>query len=101
VALFFSPLFLSVPGAATAPVLILVGMLMMEPVRNIDFDDATEAIPSFICLVMMPLAYSISAGILLGMIAYVLINMICGKFKKLTPTMYILAILFILKYIFI
>ena len=101
VALFFSPLFLSVPGAATAPVLILVGMLMMEPVRNIDFDDATEAIPSFICLVLMPLAYSISAGILLGMIAYVLINMICGKFKKLTPTMYILAILFILKYIFI
>lgn len=101
VALFFSPLFLSVPGAATAPVLILVGMLMMEPVRNIDFDDATEAIPSFICLIMMPLAYSISAGILLGMIAYVVINMICGKFNKLTPTMYILAILFVLKYIFI
>ena len=101
VALFFSPLFLSVPGAATAPDLILVGMLMMEPVRNIDFDDATEAIPSFICLIMMPLAYSISAGILIGMIAYVVINMICGKFKKLTPTMYILAILFILKYIFI
>ena len=101
VALFFSPLFLSVPGAATAPVLILVGMLMMEPVRNIDFDDATEAIPSFICLVMMPLAYSISAGILLGMIAYVVINVCCGKFKKITPTMYILAILFILKYIFI
>ena len=101
VALFFSPLFLSVPGAATAPVLILVGMLMMEPVRNIDFDDATEAIPSFICLIMMPLAYSISAGILLGMIAYVVINMVCGKFNKLTPMMYILAILFILKYIFI
>lgn len=101
VALFFSPLFLSVPGAATAPVLILVGMLMMEPVRNIDFDDATEAIPSFICLIMMPLAYSISAGILLGMIAYVVVNVCCGKFKKITPTMYILAILFILKYIFI
>ena len=101
VALFFSPLFLSVPGAATAPVLILVGMLMMEPVRNIDFDDATEAIPSFICLIMMPLAYSISAGILLGMIAYVVINMVCGKFNKLTPMMYILVILFILKYIFI
>jgi AGZA family xanthine/uracil permease-like MFS transporter len=76
-------------------------MLMMEPVRNIDFDDATEAIPSFITLVMMPLAYSISAGILLGMIAYVVINVCCGKFKKITPTMYILAILFILKYIFI
>ena len=101
VALFFSPLFLSVPGAATAPVLILVGRLMMEPVRNIDFDDATEAIPRFICLIMMPLAYSISAGILLGMIAYVVINMVCGKFNKLTPMMYILAILFILKYIFI
>ena len=101
IALFFSPLFLSVPAAATAPVLILVGMLMMEPVRNIDFDDATEAIPSFITLVMMPLAYSISAGILLGMIAYVVINLCCGKFKKITPTMYILAILFILKYIFI
>jgi len=101
IALFFSPLFLSVPGAATAPVLILVGMLMMEPVRNIDFDDATEAIPSFITLIMMPLAYSISAGIMLGMISYVIINMCCGKFKKLTPAMYILAVLFILKYIFI
>ena len=101
IALFFSPLFLSVPGAATAPVLILVGMLMMEPVRNIDFDDATEAIPSFITLIMMPLAYSISAGIMLGMISYVIINICCGKFKKLTPAMYILAVLFVLKYIFI
>ena len=101
IALFFSPLFLSVPGAATAPVLILVGMLMMEPVRNIDFDDATEAIPAFITLAMMPLAYSISAGIMLGMISYVIINICCGKFKKLTPAMYILAVLFILKYIFI
>lgn len=101
IALFFSPLFLSVPGSATAPVLILVGMLMMEPVRNIDFDDATEAIPSFITLAMMPLAYSISAGIMLGMISYVVLNMCCGKFKKLTPAMYILAVLFILKYIFI
>lgn len=101
IALFFSPLFLSVPAPATAPVLILVGMLMMEPVRNIDFDDATEAIPSFITLVMMPLAYSISAGIMIGMISYVVVNLFCGKFKKLTPAMYILAILFILKYIFI
>ena len=101
IALFFSPLFLSVPAAATAPVLILVGMLMMEPVRNIDFDDATEAIPSFITLVMMPLAYSISAGIMIGMISYVVVNLFCGKFKKLTPAMYILAILFILKDIFI
>ena len=101
IAMFFSPLFLSVPGAATAPVLIIVGMMMLEPVRNIDFDDATEAIPSFICLIMMPLAYSISAGILLGMISYVVINLISGNYKKLTPAMYILAVLFILKYIFI
>jgi AGZA family xanthine/uracil permease-like MFS transporter len=101
IALFFSPLFLSIPAAAIAPVLILVGLMMLEPVTRIPFDDFTEAIPAFICIIMMPLTYSISNGILIGMIAYVLINLVCGKFKKLTPTMYILAILFILKYIFI
>ena len=100
IAMFFSPLFLSVPAAATAPVLIIVGMLMLEPVRNIDFDDATEAIPSFITLIIMPLAYSVAAGVMLGMISYVVINLFCGKFKKLTPMMYILAVLFLLKYIF-
>lgn len=101
IALFFSPLFLSIPAAAIAPVLILVGLMMLEPVTRIPFDDFTEAIPAFICIIMMPLSYSISNGILIGMIAYVLINLVCGRFKKLTPTMYILAILFILKYIFI
>lgn len=101
ISLFFSPLFLSVPGAATAPVLIIVGMLMIEPIRKIDFIDNSEAIPAFICLITMPLAYSISDGIMLGMISYVVINLICGNFKKLSPTMYILAVLFILKYIFI
>ncbi|MBP3424111.1 MAG: NCS2 family permease [Alistipes sp.] len=101
VALFFSPLFLSIPAAATAPALIIVGLLMMEPIIKIPFDDFSEAIPAFVCIVMMPLSYSISNGILLGMIAYVLINMICGKFSKITPAMYILAILFVLKYIFI
>lgn len=101
VALFFSPLFLSIPAAATAPALIIVGLLMMEPIVSIPFDDFSEAIPAFVCIVMMPLSYSISNGILLGMIAYVLINMICGKFSKITPAMYILAILFVLKYIFI
>lgn len=100
-ALFFSPLFLSIPSAATAPALIIVGLLMMEPVKNIPFDDFSESIPAFICMIMMPLTYSISNGILLGMIAYVLMNLICGKFKKLTPAMYILAALFILKYMFI
>jgi len=101
IALFFSPLFLSIPAAAIAPVLIMVGLMMIEPVTRIPFDDFTEAIPAFICIIMMPLTYSISNGILIGMIAYVLINLVCGNFKKLTPTMYILAILFILKYIFI
>ena len=101
VALFFSPLFLSIPSAATAPALIIVGLLMMEQVKNIPFDDFSESIPAFVCMIMMPLTYSISNGILLGMITYVLMNMICGKFKKLSPAIYILAVLFVLKYIFI
>lgn len=101
ISLFFSPLFLSIPAAAIAPVLIMVGLMMLEPIIRIPFDDFTESLPAFICIIMMPLSYSISNGILIGMIAYVLINLVCGKFKKLTPTMYILAALFILKYIFI
>lgn len=101
VALFFSPLFLSIPSAATAPALIIVGLLMMEQVKNIPFDDFSESIPAFVCMIMMPLTYSISNGILIGMITYVLMNMICGKFKKLSPAIYILAVLFILKYILI
>lgn len=101
VTLLFSPLFLSIPSAATAPVLVLVGLLMIEPIRNIDFSDYTESIPAFICIIAMPLTYSISDGILMGMIAYVVLNVLCCKFKKITPTMYILAILFILKYLLI
>ncbi len=101
VALLFSPLFLSIPAAATAPVLIIVGLMMLEPIKNIDFSDFSEAIPAFVCLIMMPVVYSISDGILLGMISYFVLNLVCGNFKKLTPTMSILAILFILKYIFI
>ena len=101
IALLFSPLFLSIPAAATAPALVLVGLLMLEPVRNIPFEDFTESIPAFVCIIMMPLTYSISNGILLGMIAYVLMNVVCGNFKKITPAMYILAVLFILKFIFI
>ena len=101
IALFFSPLFLSIPAAATAPALIIVGLLMMEQAKNIPFDDFSESIPAFVCMIMMPLTYSISNGILIGMITYVLVNMICGKFKKLSPAIYILAVLFILKYILI
>lgn len=101
VALFFSPLFLAIPSAATAPVLIIVGLFMLSPILNIPLDDYAESIPAFICIIMMPLAYSISDGILLGMISYVVINVLCGNFKRLSVTMYVLAVLFILKYIFI
>ena len=101
VALFFSPLFLSIPSAATAPAVIIVGLLMIEPITKIPFDDFSESIPAFVCMVMMPLTYSISNGILLGMITYVLMNIVCGNFKKITSVMYILTVLFILKFIFI
>jgi AGZA family xanthine/uracil permease-like MFS transporter len=101
ITLFFSPLFLSIPSAATAPVLIIVGLLMLEPVRNIEWSDYSESIPAFVCLSLMPLAYSISDGILTSIIFYVALNLLCGKYKKLTPTMYILAVMFVLKYIFI
>ena len=99
VAMFFSPLFLSIPAAATAPALIIVGLLMLEPIVKIPFDDFTESIPAFVCIIMMPMTYSISNGILLGMIAYVLMNVVSGNYKKITPAMYILAVLFILKFV--
>jgi AGZA family xanthine/uracil permease-like MFS transporter len=101
VALFFAPLFIAIPGAATAPALILVGLFMLSPVKDIDLSDFSEAIPAFICIIAMPFTYSIAEGITLGMLSYVFIHVISGKFTKLTPAMYILAVLFILKYIFI
>ena len=99
VALFFSPIFLAIPGAATAPVLVIVGVFMMSPIREIDFENYSEAIPAFITLIAMPLCYSISDGIMLGMISYVLINLLSGKFKKISPAAYILAAVFVAKYI--
>ena len=101
ISLFFSPIFLAIPSAATAPVLVIVGLFMLGPIKNIPLDDYAESIPAFITIIMMPLAYSISDCILLGMISYVALNIFCGNYKKITPTMYVLAILFILKYIFI
>lgn len=101
VTLFFSPLFLSIPSSATSPVLVIVGLLMVEPIKKIPFDKFSESIAAFICIIMMPLTYSISHGILIGMISYVIINILCGNFKKITLTMYILTVLFILKYIFL
>lgn len=101
IALFFSPVFLAIPAAATAPALILVGLYMLGPIRQLEFDDFSETIPAFICIIAMPLAYSIAEGITLGVLSYVIINLIAGKFKKLSIGMYVLAILFVLKYIFI
>lgn len=101
ISLFFSPIFLAIPAAATAPILVIVGLFMMSPIKNIPFDDYAESIPAFVTIIMMPMVYSISDGILLGMICYVLLNIACGNFKRITPAMYILATLFILKYIFI
>lgn len=98
IALFLSPLFLMIPGAATAPALILVGAMMMTPVKEIKFDDYTEMIPVFLTIIMMPLAYSIAEGIVFGMISYVLLKILAGKFKDISVVMYVLAALFIVKF---
>lgn len=100
-ALFFAPLFLAIPSAATAPALIIVGVMMMQPVVKINWSDYCEAIPAFLTIIFMPLAYSISDGILLGMISYVVLHALTGRAKSITITMWVLAALFILKYIFI
>lgn len=99
IALLFAPLFLSIPSAATCPILVLVSLFMMSPIKDIDLDDFTESVPAFICIIMIPMAYSISDGIVLGLISYVLTNLLSGKFKKISLTMYILAALFTLKYL--
>ncbi len=99
VAMFFAPFFLAIPAAATAPVLFLVGLMMMASVTKIDFMDYTEAIPAFVCIIMMPLSYSISEGIVLGQLAYVLVNTLSGNHKKVTVGMWILAAFFLLKFL--
>ena len=101
VSIFFAPVFTTIPGFATAPALIFVGFLMVSAVVEINFNDMTEAVPAYFCLIAMPLTYSISEGIAIGVISYVVINLICGKVKKITPLMYVLAILFVLKYMFL
>lgn len=102
-ATFFSPLFTSIPSFATAPALIFVGFLMFEGVNDIKFTDnnLTEVIPAYLCILAMPLFYSISEGICLGIISYVVLQAATGKAKKVNPLMYVLAVLFILKYIFL
>ncbi len=102
-ALIFSPLFLTIPSFATAPALVIVGFYMMGSVAKIDFNDMTDAIPAFLCIIAMPLAYSISEGIAIGVISWTVISLISGKAreKKVSVLMYILTVLFILKYIFL
>ena len=101
--LFLSPIFLAIPSFATTPALVIVGLYMLSNVTNINFTDMSEAIPAYVCIIAMPFFYSISEGISMGVIAYVVINLITGeaKEKKISALMYVLAILFILKYIFL
>ena len=99
----FAPIFTAIPSFATAPALIMVGFLMVGTVTEIRFDDdnLTEAIPAYLAIIAMPLFYSISEGISLGIISYVLLNLVAGKGKKISPLMYVLSVLFVLKYIFL
>ena len=101
IALLFSPLFLAIPGAATGPVLFIVGVMMAGPVKNIDWDDFSEAIPAFTTIIIMPLAYSISDGIMIGMITYAVLNGLSGRYKKVSVMTWILAAAFVLRYLLI
>ena len=100
---FFAPIFTAIPGFATAPALILVGFLMFSSIAEIDFkeENYTESIPAALCLISMVLFYSISEGISVGIISYVIINLLCKKHKNISPLMAVLCVLFILKYIFL
>jgi AGZA family xanthine/uracil permease-like MFS transporter len=97
--LFFAPLFLMIPSAATAPALILVGLFMISPIRKINLEDYSESLPVFLTMIIMPLTYSISEGIAFGMLSYVLIKLFTGKWKEISVVMYILAVFFILRHI--
>ena len=101
--LFLSPIFLAIPSFATAPALVIVGLYMLTNVTNIDFNDMSEAIPCYVCIIAMPFFYSISEGISMGVITYVALNLITGKAKekKVSILMYVLAVLFVLQYVFL
>lgn len=103
ISMFFAPIFTAIPSFATAPALIMVGFLMFSSITDISFnkENLTEAIPAYLCVLSMPLFYSISEGISIGIISYVVINATCGKAKQIKPLMYVLAMLFVIKYIFL
>ena len=100
-ALFFAPIFTAIPGSAVCPALVIVGLFMLSPIKDIPLEDFSESIPAYLTMILMPMTYSISHGILIGLIAYVVLNLCTGKTKKVSPFMIVLAILFILKYIFL
>ena len=101
--MFFAPVFTAVPSFATSPALIIVGFLMVTNITSIklDTDNLATAIPAYLCIIAMPLFYSIAEGISIGIISYVIINLACKKYKEISPVMYVLAVLFVLKYIFL
>ena len=103
VSMFFAPIFTAIHSFATAPALIMVGFLMFSGITELKFEDdkLTETIPAYLAILAMPLFYSISEGISIGIISYVVLNVVTGKAKKVTPLMYVLALLFVLKYIFL
>ena len=103
VSMLFAPIFTAIPSFATAPALIMVGFLMFSGISELKFkeDNLTDTIPAYLAIIAMPLFYSISEGISIGIISYVVLNLVAGKGKKVTPLMYVLAVLFILKYIFL
>lgn len=103
VSMLFAPIFTAIPTFATAPALVIVGFLMFTNITKINLDesDLMDTIPAYLCLLTMPLCYSIAEGISFGMISYVLLSLVCGKSKRINPLMYVLAILFVLKYIFL
>ena len=100
-AMFFAPLFTAIPGSAVCPALVIVGLFMLSPIKDIPLDDMSEAIPAYLTMILMPVTYSISNGILLGLISYVVLNLCSGKAKKVSWFMAVLALLFILKFIFL
>ena len=100
-ALFFAPVFTAIPGSAVCPTLVIVGLFMLSPIKDIPLDDYAESIPAYLTVILMPMTYSISNGIMIGLISYVLLNLCSGRRKKVGWFMTVLAILFVLKYIFL
>ena len=98
IALLFAPFFTAIPGCATCAALFIVGLMMMSSVKNIDFDNYAESLPAFVTILFMPLTYSISDGIMLGVIAYVLLHVLTGRARKVNVMMYVLCVLFIIRY---